>query len=82
MATVHLQDSHTRFTDGEKVLEVDGATIGEIIDALEARFEGLGPLLREGSSFAVDGELQPRGTFFAPVPSGAEVHFLIPITGG
>ncbi|MDW3220262.1 MAG: MoaD/ThiS family protein [Acidimicrobiales bacterium] len=82
MATVHLQDSHTRFTDGEKVLDVDGATISQVIDALEAAHPGLGPLLREGSSFAVNGELQPRGTFFAPVPPDADVHFLIPITGG
>lgn len=82
MATVHLQDSHTRFTDGVKVLEVEGATIGQIIDALEAAHPGIGHLLREGSSFAVDGELQPRGTFFAAVPYGSEVHFLIPITGG
>ena len=82
MATVHLQADHSRFTNGERELEVDGATVGAVIDQLDARFPGLGHFLREGASVAIDGELQPRGSIYAPVGPTAELHFLIPITGG
>ena len=82
MATVHLQANHAAFTDGVRELEVSGATVGAIIDELAARYAGLGPLLREASSVAIDGELQPRGTIYAAVAADAEVHFLAPITGG
>ncbi|MEZ5168052.1 MAG: MoaD/ThiS family protein [Acidimicrobiales bacterium] len=82
MATVHLQADHARHTGGERILEVDGATVGAVIDELDRRFPGLGPLLREGASVAIDGELQPRGTLFAPVGPSAEVYFVAPITGG
>ena len=60
MATVHLQANHAAFTDGVRELEVHGLTVGAVIDELASRFAGLGPLLREGSSVAINGELQPR----------------------
>lgn len=82
MALVHLQANHAAFTDGVRELEVDGATVGSLIEALEARFPGLGPLLRDGSSVAVDGELQPKGTIYTRVEPSTEVHFLAPISGG
>ena len=82
MATVHLQANHAAFTDGVRELEVDGATVGAVIDVLAARFDGLGPLLRDGSSVAVNGELQPKGSIYTPVGATDEVHFLAPISGG
>ncbi len=82
MATVHLQANHAAFTDGVREVEVDGTTIGAVIDELAARFDGLGPLLREGSSVAIDGELQPKGTIYAAVTPTTEIHFLAPISGG
>jgi len=82
MATVHLQANHASFTDGVRELEVDGATVGAVIDELDRRHPGLGHMLRESASVAIDGELQPRGTFYAPVATDADLHFLIPITGG
>ena len=82
MATIHLQANHAAYTDGVRKLEVHGATVGAVIDELAARFAGLGPLLREGSSVAIDGELQPKGTIYAAVAPDAEIHFLAPISGG
>ena len=82
MATVHLQANHAAFTEGVRELEVNGATVGAVIDELAKRFDGLGPLLREGSSVAINGELQPKGTIYAAVPGDADVHFLAPISGG
>ena len=82
MAKVHLQADHRRFTGGEQVLEVDGSSVGALIAELERRFPGLGPLLSEGASVALDGELLPRGSIYEKVGASTEVHFIAPITGG
>lgn len=81
MAQVHLQADHRRFTGGEQVLEVEGATVGELIDALERRYPGLGRLLTEGASVAIDGEIIPNGTY-EKVDATTEVYFIAPISGG
>lgn len=82
MPTVHLQADHSRLTDGVRDLEVDGATVGAVIAELDRRFPGLGPLLTEGASVALDGELLPRGSIYDPVRPDSELHFLAPIAGG
>lgn len=81
MATVHLQADHRRFTGGEKVLQVDGATVGELISELERRYPGLGPLLTDGAGVAIDGELVPGG-IYEQVDDATEVYFVAPISGG
>jgi molybdopterin converting factor small subunit len=82
VAVVHLQADHARFTDGVRELAVDGATVGAVIAELDRRFPGLGALLTEGAGVAVDGELQPRGTTYAPVGPTTRVDFIAPISGG
>jgi sulfur-carrier protein len=82
MAVVHLQADHRRFTGGKQVLEVDGATVGAVIAELERRYPGLGPLLTDGASVAIDGELLPRGSIYEAVGPTTDVHFIAPITGG
>ena len=81
MATVHLQADHRRFTGGERVLEVDGDTVGDLIAELERRYPGLGPLLTDGASVAINGELIPNG-IFERVDESTEVYFVAPISGG
>ena len=82
MATIHLQADHRRFTGGEQVLEVEGGTIAAVIAELERRYPGLGPLLTDGASVAIDGELLPRGSLYQQVEPSSAVHFIAPITGG
>ncbi len=81
MAVVHLQTGHSRFTGGEKVLRVEGSTVGELIDELERRHPGLGRQLSEGASVAINGELNPNG-IYEKVESSTEVYFVAPISGG
>lgn len=68
-------------------VEVRGATVGEVIAELDARYPGVEALLVE------DGDLVPgiavsindqAGQFglFEPVPADAEVHFLPAMSGG
>jgi molybdopterin synthase sulfur carrier subunit len=38
-----------RFTDGESRVEVDGTSVAEALDALDARFPGIGERIRDDS---------------------------------
>lgn len=81
MATVYLQADHRRFTGGEKVLQVTGNTVGDLISELERRYPGLGTLLSDGASVAINGELIPNG-IFEKVDEATEVYFVPLIAGG
>jgi len=77
---VNLWSGLKRFTDGEIVVEVEGATVGQVLDALVAKHEGLAPVIEAGVSVAVDGEIV-NGRNVA-VPPGAEVYLMQRIKGG
>ncbi len=87
MATVLLPRSLVALFAGlERHQEVAGATVGEVLDALEARTPGLrdrlveeGPRLRRHINVFVDGRPADLGT---PVPPGAVVHVIPAVSGG
>ncbi len=81
MVTVHLMTDHRRFTGGEGVIEVDGRTVGEVIDNLEVRYPGLGELLRNGSSAGMHGEIHSEPDYVAVQP-GTVIYFVAPLAGG
>jgi molybdopterin converting factor small subunit len=68
-------------------LELPGSTLGEIFDALEARFPGIAARARDESGIAaglavsIDGSIASRG-LRSPIPHECEVHFLPAIGGG
>ncbi|MBI3861658.1 MAG: MoaD/ThiS family protein [Planctomycetia bacterium] len=74
-------------TGGVEEIEVDGATVRQIIAALETRYPGIrdrlcaGDQLRPGLAVAVNGSVSTLG-LLQKVASGAEVHFLPAIGGG
>ena len=72
---------HRVFTGGEASVEADGATVGQVIDDLEARFPGLGVALRAGSSAGIDGEVHAEPEFVI-VTAATEIYFLAPVVGG
>ncbi len=53
MARVHLWASLRRFAEGQEVVEVEAATVGQMLDALERAHPGLGPAIKAGLSVAV-----------------------------
>lgn len=58
MARVVSISSRVReLTGGLDTIEVDAGTIASLIRALEARFPGLGTLVEEEMSVAIDGEV-------------------------
>jgi molybdopterin converting factor small subunit len=72
---------HRAFTGGVAVVQADGATVGQIIDDLEANYPGLGMALRAGSSAGIDGEIHAEPEY-VPVTAETEIYFLAPVVGG
>ena len=81
MARVHLWSSLRRFADGQEVVEVEGATVGQMFDALARAYPGLAPAIAAGLSVAVDGEVIANGRH-EPVRPESEVYLLQRLKGG
>lgn len=68
-------------------MEVEGGTVGEVVDNLDRLWPGIGDRiveqgrLRQNISVAVDGEITPMGLLEAVAPA-SEVHFVAAIKGG
>jgi molybdopterin synthase sulfur carrier subunit len=74
-------------TAGQGEVEVDGATVRQIVTALDTRFPGVrerlceGGDLRPGLAVAINGTVSSLG-LLQKVAEGSEVHFLPAIGGG
>ena len=64
---------------GATEVEASGATVGEIVDDLSARFGDRFAAVAGVASFVVNGARATRG---APVADGDEVALLPPVSGG
>ena len=60
--------------------EIEGETVGQVLDRLESRFPGIGARL-SGVAIAVDGEVSTLGRLEQVGPE-SEVHFVAQIKGG
>lgn len=87
MAIVFIPTLLRAATGGVSQVEVEGATVRQVIENLERLHPGIGAKLVEGGrlrpniSIAVDGEISPMG-LLEPVSPASEVHFLTAIKGG
>jgi molybdopterin synthase sulfur carrier subunit len=87
VAVVHIPSPMRAFTGGEPKVRVDGGTVAELIDGLDARFPGLKARLvvdgglRSGLTVIVDG-VPRRPALPARVTATSEVHFIPAISGG
>jgi sulfur-carrier protein len=86
MPVVFIPSPLRDLTAGNAELTVDGSTVREVVDALEARYPGLktrlcrGDALAPGVQVSVDHVMTARGLRAAVGPD-SEVHFL-PVLGG
>lgn len=80
MVELNLWSGLRRFTDGETVVAVEAATVGQALDALVATYPGLAPVIEAGVSVAIDGEIV-NGRH-VEIPDGAEVYLLQRLKGG
>ncbi len=74
------------FAGAPRRIDVDGATVAEVVDALERRLPGIrdrllgpGPAIREHMNVFVAGE---RATLGTAVPAGSTVHVIPAVSGG
>ena len=72
---------------GQSQIQVPGATIRAVIEALEQRYPGIKEQLCDGDAIApgmaviVDGEIAALG-MIEPVAEHSEIHFVPAIAGG
>lgn len=87
MATVSIPLLLCDFTGGAREAEVDGATLGEVVSALDARFPGIEARIHDRGkmsptlAFTVDGQIALRG-LATPVGLQSRVHILPSMGGG
>ena len=87
LPTVFIPTLLQTLTGGRSSVEVDGATVRQVIDNLEQAWPGIRERLvdrgklRPNLSVAVDGEITPMG-LLEPVAPSSEVHFIAAIKGG
>lgn len=90
MARVHLPSMLRTYVSGEKELDVDGATLRNVLDALGERSPALERRLRDESgklrryvNFYVDGdECRILDGLDTPLGAGAEVMIIPSVAGG
>lgn len=84
---IWIPSLHRDLTDGAEVVTVEGATIGEIIAQLDARFPGIEARLCENGrirpyiAVSVNNEVTRRGLRHR-LTEPSEIHFIPSLSGG
>jgi molybdopterin synthase sulfur carrier subunit len=87
MPTVFIPALMRSVTDGKDRVQVDGATLREVVDNLDRAYPGMKALLvvngeiQDGIALAVDGEPTEVG-LMREVPANGEVQIMPAIAGG
>lgn len=88
MAIVFIPAQLRELTGGVQQMDVEAATLREVLAALETRFPGIRARLCDadgalapGLAVSIDGNLTTKGLLAKVVPS-SEIHFLPAIGGG
>ncbi len=87
MPTVFIPTMLRAIAGGREQVQVEGETVGDLVNRLDAVHPGLkarlvdGDALRSNLAVAVNGEVSVLG-LLEDVPADAEVHFIPAISGG
>lgn len=81
MVKVELWAGLRAFAEGNTIVEVDAKNIRELLKALSDKYPGLKPILDEGVSVAIDGEIF-ADSLIEPVGPDNEVVLMQKIRGG
>lgn len=87
MATVHIPAAMRNLTQGEAEIVAEGATLGAVIESLDAAYPGLksrlaeGERLRMGLAAFVNGVNVPA-SLATKIPAEADIYFVPAISGG
>ena len=88
--TLNLPTVLSKLADGNKTIEADGATLGEVVKVVAERYPNLAPRLRDKAGqpypfvtfYLNDDDIRFNGGFDAPVQDGDEVTIVPAIAGG
>ena len=87
MPKVFIPNLLRHLTDGRAELDIEGATVRQIIANLEAQYPGFDDRLlekdrlRPNIAIAIDDEITPLGLMESVAPT-SEIHFITAIRGG
>ncbi|MEM9045671.1 MAG: MoaD/ThiS family protein [Pseudomonadota bacterium] len=79
--TVELFGSLRRHAGGAATVQVEAATIRDLLKGLGAAYPGLAPQLKRGVSVSIDGKIYTEA-MFQPISPENEVVLLPRIAGG
>ena len=88
--TLQLPTVLAKLADGQRTLEVRGATLGDVVSDVSTRFPGLAPRLRDAAGqpypfvtfYVNDDDARLPGGFSATVRDGDEIIVVPAIAGG
>lgn len=78
--SVHLWSSLTRFTDGERVVELEAGTVAAALKRLTEDYPGLAPIIEAGVSVVIDDEMV--NDHHTQIDPGSEVYLMQRLKGG
>ncbi len=81
MSRVVLSGSLKTAAQGHAEFEIPAADIRQLLKRLEQQCPALKPLLDEGVTVSIDGQIY-NDAWFEPIPEGCEVYILPRMTGG
>lgn len=71
-----------RYTGGRREFEVVTKNMRGVLKAMDEAFPGLGQVLQDETTVAIDGAIHDEPGYFQLVPPGAEVFFIPKLEGG
>jgi molybdopterin synthase sulfur carrier subunit len=81
MVHVTLTGSLRQYTGGIAEMEIEAASVRQLLARLGAAFPALAPHLEQGLAVAIDGQIY-QDALLQEIGAGSEVHILPQIAGG
>ena len=86
---VHIHTTHRQFTNGLKVVSLEGGTVGECLNQLIKQFPGMEKalfakkdLLLKNVEIYLNRESAYPNELVKPVKDGDEIHLVVMLAGG
>ena len=81
MARVILTGNLRSLAGDVSEIEIDAASVRELLQALEPQLPGIGKQVEDGLSIAIDGDIV-QDPLLEPIGPDSEIVFLPPVRGG
>ena len=81
MVQVKIWGSLAQFTDDQRTVEIEAASLRDLLTGLAQKYPGLKPQLDRGVSVSIDGRIY-NDSWFQPIQPDSEVVLLARLKGG